>query len=210
MTIHHHPSDATLAAYAAGTLDEARRLIVATHLSLCGQCSTFVKVLDNIGGALLDKVAPVAMSDGALFRSLERLDAIDPAPITPDVAPDIWPAPLRRYEMGRWRWVGPGVEWCSVNVPAVNDTRVFMLRAKPGTKLPHHRHSGIEWTCVLDGAFIHDGGRFGAGDFDEADETHEHKPVVDDGVPCICLVALQGNIRLQSRLGRLLQPLIRL
>ncbi len=121
-----------------------------------------------------------------------------------------WPAPLRRYEIGRWRWVGPGVEWCSVSVPVANDTRVFMLRAKPGTKLPHHRHSGIEWTCILEGAFLHDGGRFGPGDFDEADEAHEHKPVVDDGVPCICLVALQGNIQLQSRLGRLLQPLIRL
>jgi putative transcriptional regulator len=112
--------------------------------------------------------------------------------------------------MGRWRWVGPGVEWCSVSVPVVNDTRVFMLRARPGTKLPHHRHSGFEWTCVLQGAFLHDGGRFGPGDFDEADEAHEHKPVVDNREPCICIVALQGNIQLQSRLGRLLQPLIRL
>ncbi len=210
MTIHHHPSDETLAAYAAGMLDEARRLIVATHLSLCSQCNSFVRALDGIGGTMLDEVSPVAMSDGSLSRLLERLDEFDSASAIPALASDIWPAPLRRYGMGRWRWVGPGVEWCSVGVPVANDTRVFMLRAKPGTKLPHHRHSGIEWTCVLEGAFIHDGGRYGPGDFDEADEADEHKPVVDDGVPCICLVALQGNIQLQSRLGRLLQPLIRL
>lgn len=210
MTIQHHPSDETLAAYASGTLDEARRLVVATHLSLCEHCGDFVRALDSIGGRMLDAISPVAMSDSSLSLLLRRLDDPDLAPAAPARAAGLWPSPVRSYQMGRWRWVGPGVEWCSVSVPVVNDTRVFMLRAKPGTKLPHHRHSGIEWTCVLEGAFLHDGGRFGPGDFDEADEAHEHKPVVDEGVPCICLVALQGNIQLQSRLGRLLQPLIRL
>ena len=36
------------------------------------------------------------------------------------------------------------------------------------------------------------------GDFDEADESIEHNPVVEEGMPCICLVALQGGIELQS------------
>ena len=85
-----------------------------------------------------------------------------------------------------------------------------MLKAAPGTKLPHHKHMGYEWTCVLEGAFEHQFGRYGPGDFDEADETMEHKPTVCEGVPCICIVALQGGIELQSWLGRLLQPLIRL
>jgi putative transcriptional regulator len=38
MTITHHPSDATLGALASGALDEARGLVVATHLSLCAPC----------------------------------------------------------------------------------------------------------------------------------------------------------------------------
>lgn len=210
MTVRHHPSDETLAAFAAGTLDEPRRLIVATHLSLCGHCDSFVQALFRVGGTLLDEIEPVRMSSGALPLLLKRLDEVQPEPVMSATPGNQWPEPLRRYEMGRWRWVGPGVEYCAVDVAPVNNTRVFMLRAKPGTKLPHHRHSGIEWTCVLQGAFIHDGGRFGPGDFDEADEAHEHKPVVDMGDPCICLVALEGNIQLQSRLGRLLQPLIRL
>ena len=61
----------------------------------------------------------------------------------------------------------------------------------------------------VEGAFRHDLGRFGPGDFDEADETMEHNPVVEDEVPCICLVALKGSIALQGWMGRLLQPLIR-
>ena len=88
--------------------------------------------------------------------------------------------------------------------------RVFMLKAKPGAKLPRHRHTGTEWTCVFEGAFSHHLGRYGAGDFDEADETVEHDPAVDNEFGCVCLVALQGHIELQGFFGRLLQPLIRI
>ena len=72
--------------------------------------------------------------------------------------------------------------------------RVFMLKAAPGTRIPRHKHTGTEWTCVFEGAFRHDLGRYGPGDFDEADETVEHNPVVEDDEPCVCLVALQGSI----------------
>jgi putative transcriptional regulator len=118
--------------------------------------------------------------------------------------------PLASYTLGKWRWVGPGIYRRSVSVPQRGGLKVFMLKAAPGTRLPHHRHSGIEWTCVLEGAFEHQFGRYGPGDFDEADESMEHWPIVAEGEPCICIVALEGNIAMQSRLGRLLQPLIRL
>ena len=38
----------------------------------------------------------------------------------------------------------------------------------------------------------------------------EHLPVVEDGVECICLVALQGQIRFKSWIGRLVQPFVRI
>ena len=72
------------------------------------------------------------------------------------------------------------------------------------------RHTGTEWTCVFEGAFTHALGRYGAGDFDEADESVEHDPVVDAERGCVCLVALQGHIELQSWLGRLIQPFVRI
>jgi putative transcriptional regulator len=201
--ITHHPSEETLAAFAAGTLDEARGLIVAMHLSRCEACSRDVGRFEAIGGALLDAAPPAALRPGALEDALRRLDTADAGPEQPA-------DPLDRHKLGKWRWVGPGVYRRSVSVPEKHGVKVFMLKAAPGTRLPHHRHSGAEWTCVLEGAFEHEFGRYGPGDFDEADETMEHHPTVSEGVPCICIVALQGNIQLQSRLGRLLQPLIRL
>lgn len=214
MSIMHHPSDATLAAFASGTLDEARGLVVATHLSLCAQCRNAVRAFEHVGGALLDDLEPTAMTAGALERAMTQLGQPEPkmsATLVPRArtAPDV-PAPLSQYGLGSWRWIGPGVQWRPVDVSSEDGVRVFMLKAAPGTRLPRHKHTGTEWTCVFQGAFHHDLGRYGSGDFDGADESVEHNPTVEEGVACICLVALQGNIQLQSWLGRLLQPLIHL
>jgi putative transcriptional regulator len=215
MSIIHHPSDATLAAFVSGALDEARGIVVAAHLALCAQCRNAVHAFEEAGGALLDDVEPAELSAGALQRAMAALGPLDIiAPAIRDTgaaaaAGDL-PALLSHYALGPWRWIGRGVQWRPVEVASDEGVRVFMLKAAPGTKLPRHRHTGTEWTCVFEGAFTHDLGRYGAGDFDEADETVEHNPVVDAEHGCICLVALQGHIELQGWLGRLIQPFVRL
>jgi putative transcriptional regulator len=218
MSITHHPGDDVLAAFAAGTLDEARALVVATHLSLCARCRNTVRASECVGGALLEDAEPAAMSPGAVERALARLDDAPAAEIAAaphggkdNYAEDIvLPAPLRPYAMGKWRGIGGGVQLRPIAVPSNDGVRVFLLKAGPGTRLPRHRHVGTEWTCVFQGAFSHHLGRYGVGDFDEADETIEHHPVVNDGMACICVVALQGGIRLQSWIGRLVQPFLRI
>jgi putative transcriptional regulator len=214
MNITHHPGDATLAAFTSGTFDEGRSLVVAVHLSLCPQCRRAVRAFAHVGGALLDDIEPTAMRADALERAMAQIDRAEMTPAsTPalrdPVGTDL-PAPLARYAIGSWRWLGRGVQWRPVAVSSAPDSRVFMLKAAPGTRLPHHRHAGTEWTCVLEGAFRHRTGRYGPGDFDEADETVEHEPVVEDDATCICLVALQGKLELQGWVGRLLQPFVRI
>lgn len=212
MTITHHPSEETLAAFAAGQLDEARALVVATHVSLCPACREGLHRFESVGGAILADTEPAPMRDDALARSLAALDGRE-APPRPAARPaprDDLPAPLGAYDLGPWRRIGRGIEWRTVDVVAEDGLRVFMLRAQPGTRLPRHRHKGDEWTCVFEGAFRHAHGRFGPGDFDEADDTVEHHPTVEDGVPCVCLVALDKGIAFQSWLGRLIQPLVRI
>jgi len=210
MTIMHHPSDATLAAFAAGTLDGARSLVVATHLSLCPACRKAVRTFEHVGGALLDEAAPSGMKPGALERAMAQLGEPEPVARQARASEENLPAPLSHYELGSWRWIGRGVQWRSVAVDAADGCRVFMLKAAGGTRLPRHRHTDTEWTCVFQGAFRHDLGRFGPGDFDEADDSVEHNPFVEEGAPCICLVVLAGSIELQGWMGKLLQPLIRI
>lgn len=214
MSTSHHPQEETLLEYFAGTLDEGRRVVVGAHLEMCRSCQRLAKGLAAAGGDYLDALSPAPLSEGALERALARLSSADAAqPAVPAADQHDLPvhlSALEPYELGKWRWIGPGVYWRSVAVPETAKSRVFLLKAAPGTKLPEHTHEGTELTVILKGAFRHQGGRFGAGDCDDADDTVEHSPVVEEGEECVCLVAMEGSIRLRSLIGRLIQPLVRL
>ncbi|MGI9476601.1 MAG: ChrR family anti-sigma-E factor [Hyphomicrobiaceae bacterium] len=218
MTIVHHPSEETLAAFVTGELCEGNSLVVATHLAHCTECRETIKLITEASGALLDEDAASvdtvsAIDPAAREAVLDRLDdvLVDDQPRPAEVSPPERPlAPLSLYDGGRWQWVGPGVYRQFIDVPSETGTRVFMLKAAPGTRLPDHRHVGTEWTCVIKGAFRHDHGRFGAGDFDEADDSVDHNPFVEEGEECICLVALNGHVEMTGWLGRFIQPLVRI
>ncbi|MGL1147904.1 zf-HC2 domain-containing protein, partial [Vibrio parahaemolyticus] len=64
--IVHHPSNSLLLDYAAGTLDEASSLLIATHLTLCPHCRREVAAAEAIGGSLLDDLPAAPLRPGAL------------------------------------------------------------------------------------------------------------------------------------------------
>ena len=74
----HHPSEELLLAYAGGGADEATSLIVAAHLVYCAACRRRSRELEALGGSLLQELAPVPMSGGALDAALLKLDGIKP------------------------------------------------------------------------------------------------------------------------------------
>lgn len=206
MSIMHRPSDETLAAFAAGQLDEGLAVVVACHIEADQKSRRRLRELEAVQGALLDTVEPVAMASGPT-------DAATAAPAKPAsaIAPMYeagMPKVLRPYGFGPWRPIGIRIAMRRVEVPGA-DARVFMLRAGPGIALPHHEHTGFEWTTILAGAYEHEYGRYAAGDFDEADAEHDHTPRVDPVEGCTCIVAMTGSVQLQGWLGRLLQPLVR-
>ncbi len=214
MSLNHHPTYDTLMAYASGSLDVARSVVVASHLQYCSSCRERVRLLDHLGGSLLADLPPTAMSAGALERALAMLDEpeINDAELShlDDDLP-MMPDALRPYQLGPWRWIGPGMHWRSTNIASPDGTRVFLLRSKPGSRLPNHTHTGLEMTLILKGAYSHEGGRFCAGDLEEADGSVEHQPIVDAGdEDCVCLVAMNGNLKLLGVMGRLMQPFVRL
>jgi len=206
MSIVHRPSDETLAAFAAGRLDEGLAVVVACHIEADQESRRRLQELEAVQGALLDAVEPVAMASGPT-------DAATAAPAKPASAAASMseagmPKVLRPYGFGPWRPIGIRIAMRRVEVPGA-DARVFMLRAGPGIALPHHKHTGFEWTTILAGAYEHEYGRYAAGDFDEADAEHDHTPRVDPVEGCTCIVAMTGSVQLQGWLGRLLQPLVR-
>jgi len=209
-TITHHPTDLTLADFAAGHLDEGRALVVATHLAGCAACRQAVRSFECLRGVVLEDSPRELLAPDALQRAVAVVSSVEPLQAGSESHSSSATGPLSAYPLGRWRWIGRGIYWRSVSVPTGEGTRVFMLKGAPGTRLPHHTHTGIEWTAVLQGAFRHQQGRYGAGDFDEADDSAVHTPIIEDGEECICIVALRGQVRFKSLIGRAIQPFVRI
>ncbi|MDR6871598.1 putative transcriptional regulator [Bosea sp. BE125] len=208
MSAPHRPTDEMLASFAAGQLDEGLAVVVAAHVEMDYESWRRVQELQAVQGALLDAIEPVSMDAGPSYARLVEPDMPGVDTASPRGEPGL-PGVLRPYALGPWRPIGIRIALRRIEVPGA-EARVFMLRAGPGIALPHHKHSGLEWTTILSGAYEHEYGRYAAGDFDEADSDHDHTPRVDPIEGCTCIVAMTGNVLFQGWLGRLLQPLVRL
>ena len=110
MTITHHPNDETLAAFASGTLDEARSVVVAAHVCLCARCRAIVNALEQFGGSLIEQAAPAVLRAESLDAALSRLGEAA-APVATRQAALDYPEVLTPYDVGPWRWIGRGLYW---------------------------------------------------------------------------------------------------
>ncbi len=214
MNIHHHLDDATLLRYASGDLDEAFAVVIAAHLAMCDDCRRAAHQAEEIGGQLLETCEAEALTDGSLERMMQRLDVPETAPVRPAAEPaGSVPLPLRRYigpdmKAITWKTVAPGVRKHDITVTSATPSSLYMLHIAPGKAVPEHGHGGAEVTLVLSGAYRDELGRFGPGDIADLDEDIEHRPQVEAGAPCICLVATEAPTRFKGFFSRLLQPLV--
>ena len=230
--INHHPADDLLLSHVAGTLAGGPALLVATHIETCAQCQAQARMLEAVGGAMLEEMAPSVLAAEALARTLAAIDApgkqasevIDRArrqshrdaggrgrgkPVLRPTLPEgmHWPEALEGCDATRWMWFAPGMHMSRVTLPHDPAAKVFLLRIGAGRELPCHTHSDNEMTQVLYGAF-HDGiSGFGPGDFDEADCDVHHQPRVQTG-ECICLAAVDGNLKFDGLIARWMGSLV--
>lgn len=208
----HLPSEDRLIAYASGSLSPPEAVVLAAHVALNPDTAAHVRRLQALGGQLLERETPVALSSDALTRALARVEAdggeVEAAPPLNDM-PDL-PEPLRRYALGKWRTVAPGFRVRPVRAPTDGKKRVFLLEIQPGKSAPVHTHDGDELTVVLKGAYACGDQVYGPGDFEEADCDLTHQPRVHGDQTCLCVAALDGEIRLRGPLSWLFQPFARI
>ncbi|GGB91810.1 anti-sigma-E factor ChrR [Marinobacterium zhoushanense] len=212
-TIRHHLDDATLVSYTSGALTNSMALVVACHLSVCGECRKRCGEMEVLGGEMLERLQPVDLSDAALQNLLDALDgeeASEPTPKAPSPPPADVPAPLWPYidkplDELAWKSLAPGFAY--VDLPCQGTGASKLLRIAPGKSVLPHTHTGNELTMVLRGSFVDEVGRFASGDIADIDDAIEHQPLVDSPETCICLIATDGPLRFTSLLGRIVQPL---
>ena len=214
MKPNHHLDPSTVLAYAAGTLDDAFIVVVASHLAMCPTCRVMVHQAEALGGEVL---ANLANSDISTECRSKTLAALDQATLyrLPVAAPrSELPAALSRllnvstFDEIAWKKKAPGVAMFNVKLPAHAKGQLKLLRIGAGRTMPEHGHGGEEITLVLKGAYVDHMGVFAVGDVADLDEEIVHTPVVEPGDDCICLVATIRPTRFKSLAARLMQPFV--
>ena len=160
MGMNWHPSDDLLADHGAGSLAEGWSLAMASHWAICGDYRADAIALDAIGGAALDSLPAVPMTNSALDYALvaiqdaRQLQTESPAPSNPN---GILPAPLANYVGGdvdaiKWRSIGG------------KGQQSILLTIPPGAAVPVYAHSGQEIILVLQGSVVDGDGVYGSGE----------------------------------------------
>lgn len=201
-----------LLAYAAGTLRAPEAAVIGAHIALKPNAGAWVRHLQDIGGELLEELPPADLAPGAIEQALARVDADGgeaalPAPLNdmPEL-PDV----LRRHPLGPWRWIAPGIHVRDVIGLRDGACRTILLKVDPGRAAPLHTHQGLELTCVLSGAYATDEREYRAGDIEEADPNVHHAQWVTSDEPCLCVVAIEGQLTYGGALGWLFNRFVRL
>ncbi|MDE2445175.1 MAG: ChrR family anti-sigma-E factor [Alphaproteobacteria bacterium] len=214
MKISHHLDDATILAFAAGTVGEAHGVLAAAHISLCPLCRSRVKSAEQIAGAILADESEASVSDQCRAATLASLDAILQAkPAQPKPKSDL-PLALSRI-LGdvslrdiKWKTKAPGVAVFDVPLSKGTSTKLKMLRLGHGRTMPEHGHGGDEITLILKGSYHDRFGRFAPGDVADLDHEIEHQPIVDSDEDCICVVAFETKAKYKTLLAKLAQPFV--
>lgn len=220
MNVKHHLDEATVVAFAAGTLPTPISLVVSAHLSLCATCAARVRAAEAIGSAMLEQTKPVGLSAGSVNNLFERLEAetrgkaeqerhdvatMEADPILPHQVRKALGIPLSEI---KWKRISRGVGLHTIDLGEEDRGKLYLMKIEAGRALPAHGHGGSEVTLVLSGSYTDHMGQFGRGDIADLDDDVEHQPVVDAGAECICLVASEQPARFTGILPRLFQPLI--
>ena len=185
----HHPAEELLVDYAGGAVTGGEAAIIATHLAMCPQCRVAAGMCEAIGGALLDAIEPRALPTAVLTNMLAGLHDADCSPAaknTKTLGACIGIEP----KDAQWHRVGQ-LGLCKLPGCTEHD-QLWFVRVSPGKTAPQHRHTGDEWTVVLEGGFSDNTGSYAAGDFLIAPDGSRHRPVADLTGACVCLVMLRG------------------
>lgn len=210
MNPSHHPSEALLIDYSAGSLDAASELVIGAHVGSCAACARDVSLLDKVGGALLDDLPPAPTALDALATALARIER--PAPVaSPGAAQRTdWirvPSAVLEAATKRRRWAAPGV-WIAPVTGDRRGKRAYLLRIAKGMSVPRHTHRGDEMVVVLKGVYVDGGVSHHPGDFAENAVELVHKPEATMDGECICLIAADGALVPRDWGGRLFQPFV--
>ena len=228
MDLNHCPSSATLADFSFGNGFSLSDIVLRAHISACRHCRQKIREIETIGSDLL--MSEIHSYIGPTLNNLDVnvnkiLDGYDSPTDSVDAKNDVlskskaddfeldnsldclFPSYLDcSFDALPWRSAGKDIQLCKLREDG--NSRLWMVKGKPGAKLPKHSHRGQELTLVLKGSYACSSNIYQPGDLHECDDENTHQPIIVGDTDCISLVATEGDLKFDNLLLRLIQPML--
>jgi len=214
--IHFHPSDDTLARYAAGDLDPASSIMMSAHLEYCSNCRLRIDELEASYTQVLEST-PAEPLTCELTDMLSQILSQPAEPLESEPIPSSGvlkldnkefhlPEALQRHtdKIGAWSRLPGKIQ--RAHVSTGGKSKMNFIYMEPDSALPEHTHQGQEITLVLSGRFCDEHASYGPGDFIVQTADHQHSPRTQPGQDCLCLTLLDAPLHFTSGLATLLNP----
>jgi putative transcriptional regulator len=211
---HYHPNHELLMQLAAGQLNDALGIIVASHIENCTECRSVTQNYEHLGGEILESLDSIDISPDFITKTLAKIKDGSVANISPSLEPLMvdsrLPKPLQRFlpdkfEKLPWSGFSKNIQQFDLAFSDKHYTARF-YKIKAGKELPQHTHKGNEYTLVMDGAFSDEAGSYHTGDFILADTNTHHQPKAHVNCDCICFAVTDAPLKLTGFWGRMLNP----
>ncbi|HEX8174317.1 MAG TPA: cupin domain-containing protein [Pyrinomonadaceae bacterium] len=179
--------------YALGSLSQWEARAFEEHLSEgCESCATelesFEAVTDLLALGAMEAEPPAHARSRLL--SLAALEGARTRPAGVPESPSQMLLTLRADE-GQWHEVAKGISIKHLFTDPQNGMVTTLVSMKPGTRIPLHRHRGIEQCYVIEGDFHAANQKLGPGDFHCAQAGSVHEPVYTMEGALVLIIAPQ-------------------
>ena len=215
--LNHHPDNAMLVEFSAGTLDTATSICVSAHLHYCEKCRNEVLRLNQVGSQLMTEAEPTEVDADLLDKVMAKIDSAEAAPepkAEAETTVQGFPHAVSKLIKNPqykpvWKRLSSSVDIARFKT-GQSDFEVALHKICAGGKTPKHDHGGLEYTVVLKGSFSDEQSVYKEGDFLIRQPGDVHQPMGAQNGECICLSALKAPIKLSNPFGFLMKPFLRI
>ncbi len=212
-----HPQVHFIQAFAKGDLPSPVATMVSAHLEICEDCQSSYremirlesKVLENeiynLGKSELDKAFESVMGkiDSEMSKAPENLSNEN---IKIEISGQVIELPramnFLKDQKIAWKEFGKKNAIAPVSVGARGN--FYLIYIGPGESVPHHDHSGLEYSYVAAGSYDDGISNFNTGDFSVSSSGYTHSPRATSADGCLVISWVEGRL---NYFGGILKPL---
>lgn len=203
--MNFHPENELIKSFARGSLVSPLGIMVSAHVNTCSECSrqyqnyiqefaeeleseTFILDGQELEDNFLSVMNKINNDQTIASNKINKFKL--------DVSGQVieLPAAMNFLADQKISWKEFGKKNAIAPVSVSKEGNLYLIYIGPGESVPHHDHSGIEYTFVAAGSFDDGIASFTTGDFSVSKSGYSHTPKATSSDGCLVISWVEGRL----------------